>query len=496
MQMVPMNSVKFAKEGMRLPQKVYYLGFNEKEEESIVWEVLKYTSNFFVLITGKEIVNFKNFIYCDANNIHDALSIVRGGDSKIANRFEHADNCNRLICIFLFSENEKCKFDYLRNRRMREFQITSNLLLKLNLNFSFHDYYVVNNNMVIRLIHNNFFDSRGILKSKNHFENNLILFFRSGIGDVMLNCSMVYEYLKHSSFDPSKTFIVLEKNSIQEELFRTIVPEYNILYFPSLTMILYFLEVAKKDNPEDERGLHEFKGNYVFDLTSLSGEGHIYDLINKRLFGEVRIAPFKHHAVIKEKIIHSIDHSRKELIDNVFRKKSMVIGFQFFTGDYISESKYVGKKQRCWNEHNARLFCDICKENNIELLIISPHPFADITGTFTLGELSLQEYIYAISKLTMVVGIDSSGGHIASFFDIPNLTIWGEQTPLVWEGKQVSFRTIRNNYSIVPQNGDINSIDACTVYEKMIDFLNSKTTVKKDTITFQDSKDGYNMYFV
>lgn len=130
-------------------------------------------------------------------------------------------------------------------------------------------------------------------------------------------------------------------------------------------------------------------------------------------------------------------------------------------------------------------------------MILSPHCYRTMPGVIEFGKLTIFEYIYVISRFTMVVGIDSSAGHIASFWNIPTLTIWGEQTPLVCEGNEIGFRVLRNNYSIVPEDGNINSIDPEAVYDTMNKMLSNEISIDcNHIITYADSVNGYNTLFV
>ena len=104
-----------------------------------------------------------------------------------------------------------------------------------------------------------------------------------------------------------------------------------------------------------------------------------------------------------------------------------------------------------------------------------------------LRKLSLSGYAYAISKLKMVVGIDSSAGHIAAFYNIPSITLWGGQTPFeAWEAK-ISFRPLRNNTSIYSSNKDINLISPKTVFKNMKAVLNHMAVHETDNTFFYDT---------
>ena len=60
-----------------------------------------------------------------------------------------------------------------------------------------------------------------------------------------------------------------------------------------------------------------------------------------------------------------------------------------------------------------REFVNLCDDSKIKLLTFSSHPYTDIQIE-RLTNVSVLGYIFAISKLKLLVGIDSSGGHITS----------------------------------------------------------------------------------
>lgn len=87
----------------------------------------------------------------------------------------------------------------------------------------------------------------------------------------------------------------------------------------------------------------------------------------------------------------------------------------------------------------------------------------------------------------MLIGIDSSGGHIASFYNIPSITIWGKQTPECFPEtlKKVSFRPLKKNISIWSERKCTDVIDANIIFEKAMEILNGNIKFSDDMIKIQ-----------
>ena len=495
MEMIPLTSIKYVKEAMRLDKKVSYIAFNSKNKTEIVSNVLKYTSNFFVLLIS-EIEKYKDaeIYFCDNGNIKAVLEDI---DQNRANHTteDATVRYDNVIVLIDLLETEKTKYDYLKNREMKECQITYNLLQIIAKKFSFYGYLIENGYIVLEYIENaakrDAFPGNGSGKNGCLFIN-----YKGGIGDYVMNVSLLYDFILKSGFPAEKTYLIMLDGITQFQLAKCFFPDIHILKMPSFVMMCHLMEISKRKNQESKR-LYMFKGNTFIDLTELYGTGHIYDLNRRRMFPDTDIYPFTHIEMMQKRIIGKISTERKKQLDGMFDKNKKYIGYQFFTGDLIHDKKYIGRGARCWSEDNAYEFYKICIENNVNIVILIPHCYRTMPGVIEFGKLTIFEYIYVISRFTMVVGIDSSAGHIASFWNIPTLTIWGEQTPLVCEGNEIGFRVLRNNYSIVPEDGNINSIDPEAVYDTMNKMLSNEISIDcNHIITYADSVNGYNTLFV
>jgi len=175
---------------------------------------------------------------------------------------------------------------------------------------------------------------------------------------------------------------------------------------------------------------------------------------------------YKHSDVLKNIILDNMPAQEKRHIDDLLGERQYV-GFQFYTGkqsEYRNEFYY--EDRRVWDEENVRSFLELCQNNSMDVVILTPHPYKGLSACLNLPKTTVYSYAYAISKLKFVVSIDSSAGHIASFYNIPSLTLWGNTSPLeTMDNLTIGFRPLRNNFSIVSKSKSMKNIKGEYVYD-------------------------------
>ncbi|MFE4570364.1 glycosyltransferase family 9 protein [Paenibacillus chitinolyticus] len=167
-----------------------------------------------------------------------------------------------------------------------------------------------------------------------------------------------------------------------------------------------------------------------------------------------------------------------------------VVGIQFHTGD----------AKRSWPEARAREFIALCRERGLALVNLTPLPYP-AEGCSDWSMLPVEELFAAIEGLDAVVGIDSVCGHIAGFLGVPHITLWGRsfphlQFPFTSDESHVSFRTLRANYSLVPQSADIADISAELAFARLTDILEGRLSLGKELHTAEDTLKGQGIEWV
>ena len=169
------------------------------------------------------------------------------------------------------------------------------------------------------------------------------------------------------------------------------------------------------------------------------------------------------------------------------------IGFQYYTGYYDKRKKeWVSHApDRCWSVDKVKAFLKLCRNNNIHILLLNRNPYDEQLDAVQLKNVSLPAYFYAISKLKMNVGIDSSAGHIAALLDIPTITLWGRSNPLINHSTEVSFRVLKKNYSIYSRRRNIDYIEPELVLSKILKWQQGELTFEEKIISYKDSLENY-----
>lgn len=149
-----------------------------------------------------------------------------------------------------------------------------------------------------------------------------------------------------------------------------------------------------------------------------------------------------------------------------------------------------------------REFVNLCNDAQIKLLTFSNHPYTDIQVE-RLKNVSVLGFIYAISKLKLLVGIDSSGGHIAACYKVPSITVWGKQTPEYFynigikqenlKHNKISYIPLRKNISIWSKDRCIEKVGFKIVFDKMLEVINGGVNLSEDVLDYDNHSNCFIM---
>jgi len=213
--------------------------------------------------------------------------------------------------------------------------------------------------------------------------------------------------------------------------------------------------------------------------------------------GEKPLDCYRHSGVLQGKIMEKVGEEEKKYINGLVEGKKYNIGFQYFTGAFnVQENKWY-LDDRKWDGKNVKKFIAKCKKRGMNLIALNYETYEPdpLLQGFCTKKLSIPGYALLISKMDLVVGMDSSPGHIASFYGVPSITLWGKSSPLKLYHTYVGYRALRKNYSIIAKNGELSSIGYRTVFSAVKKFAKNKLRFKEEIITYQNSADGYNVIY-
>lgn len=451
--------------------KYVALAFDPKYEDQIVKSVFSYTTNFFILRTKHklELASY-NIIYCNTGNVSTILENIFNDKEK---EYPFDNDCLNIFSYIIFMQTVGSPPNItLIHFTIDEFMdiYKSGKILSLLEKFYKICTYIIYNDFLFLV----FCDKDEVVVHKNLytiFKENL------GVGDYFIIHSLRYEYFKNA--DIKNTYIISYDKFNDNFDYRLFEKMHELKY--NNTKILDFW-------------LNNFKDDYSATIASFESSNpcHAYDVWVNRLNIHINDV-YKHSDVLKNIILNNMPVHEKEYIDTLLENKQY-IGFQFYTG---KQSEFNYEDKRVWDEENVTSFLELCHNNSMNIIILSPHPYREFAGCLNLPKMSVHSYSYAISKLKFVISIDSSSGHIASFYNIPSLTLWGATSPTQYYDMDIGFRPLRNNFSIASKERKMKNIKAEYVYEILCNLMQNNNINNPDKIiTYQDSLDAYNIIYV
>ena len=464
--------------------KFYCLAFDVKDEDFILDILLNYTTNFILLKTNNidSIIESINIVNCNTTNCKDKLEEIFADvfSGNIENR--KIDDDKRKYIIFIrFSElTQELKDLYKKHKVVIYPYMFEKIMSLIKKDYKYYDLKKFNGYAFLQFTDNN---NEEIIFSNDIFT---IKFFLGGLGDLFATFSLEYEFIQMQLESRKKIYnIFYGEFQYNCEAQRVLKNEVSSISFNNGHMFKYW------------RSLNTDKFINIFNDDNNSGI-HITDLCKKSFNFTEEINPYKHNNVLIERILNNVSENEIEIVNKLLSDKNF-IGLQCFTGVYCNDTnKWLGSVARNWNEENVKNFLELCFENKVDIIVLTPNPYDSVKGYLHLPELSVGGYVYAISKLKLVVGIDSSAGHIAAFYNIPSITIWGESTPLMMhvEDAKIGFRVLRNNMSIVSQSRDIKKVNYKIVYDTLVYVLNNGIIASDKIISYEDSVNGFNTIYV
>ncbi len=338
------------------------------------------------------------------------------------------------------------------------------------------------------IVNNRLFMKFSQKRSNKRKPTDVVLLF-GGIGDFFINYSVIYEYIK----EKNKTVYVANKdkynnfiNSTFLEMVQLCFKEVKILELRDYNdyFWLYFVYEIERINK-------------IFDLDSQSCE-HMAMYYKNYLLGDKKFDFYKHNSVLQAEINERLKKEERSYIKSLLSDFSKNVGLQYFTGFLLDEeSNYWDiRRDRKWNPQNVLGFVKVCRDHGINLIVLNSDSYDKSLAELGIRSISIPAYAYLISQLDFVVGVDSSAGHIASFFGVPSMTLWGSGSAVSFDGRtQLGYRVLRKNISIVPKTA-ISDIDYQKVFSLLEKALLGIIEFKEDIITYKDSQNDYLTFYI
>ena len=189
-----------------------------------------------------------------------------------------------------------------------------------------------------------------------------------------------------------------------------------------------------------------------------------------------------------EKIDDLISKDAKQKIDKILQGGKINVGLQI-----CSSNDEFSQRGRHWQKSEVYRLCELAR-NEYQLINLTPYwnGYYDDCEFVDASSFSLLEMCYLISKLDLLVGIDSTCGHIAAIYDVPSITLWTKDYPAECRQTKISWRVYKLNYSIVPIT---KMIDADLVFRTMQKIF-SRDIVLQEKIDLTDTLRGDNIIYI
>ena len=476
------------KEGLKYDWDVYIVSYSLEDELCVIKSLSRYTHNFITLTTN----NYHNILFhnCKKYNINKyncnlIFNNIFNNEKSDPTNIKVDEKHNTSYLIFMRTRNNH-NYDMTANARKFQFKyMVTNLR-----DFFLCDYIYYNGWGILHFSdqqHSKPCRYRIVYNDIVMSNDSIVVSPLPGLGDYMMFFSMLYEFFQNKLKEGKKVYIVTYQDRPSEiELLSCLFPDINILLFDNEYVFDYCMSKT------DTEGLLSMLFIHINNsrIKAMQTGCHVTQNYASMLELDKSFNPYKNSDIFKERILKFISKEEKLYIDNTVSYKKY-IGIQFFTGIY--DDKYdvwITDSARVWKEKNVIDFIELCSKADINLLTVGYYPYEKLMCN-RLEKLSTVAYIYAISKLNMVVGIDSSAGHIAALYGIPNITIWGRQTPFELVGNKCSFRTLTKNISIYAKTGCIDDISPQYLYDTVKAVLDRKIKVEDKILSYFDTNKIY-----
>ena len=321
------------------------------------------------------------------------------------------------------------------------------------------------------------------LLSEKKYKRALAIFWGDGIGDLFIVYNILLRKIKEAFYQKRPVYIFIYDRSKHSSITKLIKGLF--LYYPLKIIPVQSL----------------FLADFLFEKLIKTGLFHqcvnlISTTKNFRLEQGIHLQDYYSRVLDIEmkKYFHNWNHLfKRQLTANQVEKVYIKldgykpnIGFQFWTGDFHLPPV------KCWTPDEVELFCELCKDK-FNLINLSPYP----TERYRLKhlvhaeELSVLEVLFLLSKVDMVVGIDSFSGHAAALLGKPSVTVWCNNALSEsgsFEKSRLGARPVRMNISVIPQKSA--SVSAAVIFDIATRINNGNIKIRNETITYRDSLHG------
>ena len=299
-----------------------------------------------------------------------------------------------------------------------------------------------------------------------------------GYGDLIIILPVLVRYLQENTVD---FYYISEKNY---KFLSVLLP--GCMHYLLEPFRTYDQFIKNKTNMENKYQSIFIYNQFLLFKNNKTSKFHYIEMCSKAL-GINNIQDVLDNFDPKKSLNYPINVISTIKQKNEYKK---IIGVQFYT--YSDE-------KRSWEPELCEKYISMCHDNGI--YVISFDECRVYHYAQSKDELTPLEIIGCMKEINLFVGIDSFCGHIASMMGIPNITIWGIHSPFKQyhnedSFNEISFRCLRNNFSICHTENVLSKIKPETVFSVTLGALNHRIAFDNEFNSYAISKQGKNILYV
>ena len=375
--------------------------------------------------------------------------------------------------------------------------ISMHMLNKLD-RFEYYSYYITeSNHAVLQFKQKNYNDVSAIIAGDR---SDSLAMLPMAIGDLFVFYSQYHEIFLQNKVKYRMPTAINEKSCYVYHMNHLFEDRLKPLIFFSIFEQKYAEHKDVVYNLKNHRG-KLYKKGYQFDLHEENKEGHVWEKSGRQLGLSEFFDPYAYHNKLFNSFKNLLPQEEREYIDKTIPKNA--VGFQFHTGIWKPAEGWrddLFSVYRSWDFDEAQQYINRMFKAGHQVVVLTPHPWVDeIKTCIQLDKLSIAGYAYAVSRLGLHVGIDSSGGHVAAAYNIPNITIWGTATtPTKVGDSAASFRPLRKNISLYSKHNryGCDAMYAEDVVQYTLDVLDGKIVPDENVVTWEDCANDKNIFYM
>lgn len=290
-----------------------------------------------------------------------------------------------------------------------------------------------------------------------------ILFLSNGIGDLMIIYKLLLSFVQEKEIkvvvidndrnvgNKIVTLLKLCNNDIRyvcmdNAVFSSI---YDNVVLSGSFQECYLVDVRETKTDYGYRA--KFNNEYI----------HYYEFV-KRIIGDYPEYDVSNEQIMK-KLYQIMSSEEKKSIDHLLsRRQGKMIGIQFYTNPRMID-------ERILSEEAVLSLCTGVKNDNT-LINLTKYPtdeYQNVIFDYDVSGLSIFGMMYLITKLDLVICIDSCSGHIASFFEVPSITIWNDCN-VINDIVHMMWNPYKRNLSYVSFNSEIDASEIRKLAESIV----------------------------